>query len=100
MEVHSIHWGYLLDQFALSVMNHRSDEYGGSLENRLRAAKEILEGIKQECGSDYPVSMRLGLKTFVKGFEKATLTGEDEAGRTLEEGIQIAKLLESYGMTA
>ena len=100
MEVHSIHWGYLLDQFALSVMNHRSDEYGGSLENRLRAAKEILEGIKQECGSDYPVSMRLGLKTFVKGFEKATLTGEDEAGRMLEEGIQIAKLLESYGMTA
>lgn len=97
VEVHSIHWGYLLDQFALSMMNHRSDEYGGSLENRLRAAKEILEGIKQECGSHFPVSMRLGLKTFVKDFEKATLTGEDEAGRTLEEGIQIAKLLESYG---
>ncbi|MFR5665257.1 MAG: hypothetical protein ACLTL7_11795, partial [Enterocloster bolteae] len=51
VEVHSIHWGYLLDQFALSMMNHRTDEYGGSLENRLRAAKEILEGIKQECGS-------------------------------------------------
>jgi len=97
VEVHSIHWGYLLDQFALSMMNHRTDEYGGSLENRLRAAKEILEGIKQECGSDFPVSMRLGLKTFVKGFERASLTGEEEAGRTLEEGIAIAKLLESYG---
>ena len=97
IEVHSIHWGYLLDQFALSMMNHRTDEYGGSLENRLRAAKEILEGIKQECGSDYPVSMRLGLKTYVKDFEKATLTGEEEAGRTLEEGIRIAQLLESYG---
>lgn len=97
VEVHSIHWGYLLDQFALSMMNHRTDEYGGSLENRLRAAKEIVEGIKQECGSDFPVSMRLGLKTFVKGFEQASLTGEDEAGRTLEEGIEIAKLLESYG---
>ena len=46
VEVHSIHWGYLLDQFALSMMNHRTDEYGGSLENCLRAAKEILEGIK------------------------------------------------------
>lgn len=57
VEVHSIHWGYLLDQFALSMMNHRTDEYGGSLENRLRAAKEILEGIKQECGSDFPVSI-------------------------------------------
>ena len=97
IEVHSIHWGYLLDQFALSMMNHRTDEYGGSLENRLRAAKEILEGIKQECGNNYPVSMRLGLKTFVKDFEKATLTGEEEAGRTLEEGILIAQLLESYG---
>ncbi|MCI8616646.1 MAG: FAD-dependent oxidoreductase, partial [Lachnospiraceae bacterium] len=97
VEVHSIHWGYLLDQFALSMMNHRTDEYGGRLENRLRAAKEILEGIKQECGSDFPVSMRLGLKTFVKGFEQASLTGEEEIGRTLEEGIEIAKLLESYG---
>ncbi len=97
IEVHSIHWGYLLDQFALSMTNHRTDEYGGSLENRLRAAREILEGIKQECGSDFPVSMRLGLKTFVKGFEQASLTGEEEIGRTLEEGIAIAKLLESYG---
>ena len=97
VEVHSIHWGYLLDQFALDMMNHRTDEYGGSLENRLRAAKEILEGIKQECGRDFPVSMRLGLKTFVKGFEQASLTGEEEAGRTLEEGVAIAKLLESYG---
>ena len=97
VEVHSIHWGYLLDQFALSMMNHRTDEYGGSLENRLRAAREILEGIKQECGSDFPVSMRLGLKTFVKGFEQATLTGEEEIGRTIEEGVEIAKLLESYG---
>lgn len=97
VEVHSIHWGYLLDQFALSMMNHRTDEYGGSLENRLRAAKEILEGIKQECGSDFPVSMRLGLKSFVKGFEQASLTGEEEVGRTLEEGVAIAKMLESYG---
>ncbi len=97
VEVHSIHWGYLLDQFALSMMNHRTDEYGGSLENRLRAAKEIVEGIKSECGADFPVSMRLGLKTFIKDFEKATLTGEEEAGRTLEEGIEIAKLLETYG---
>ena len=97
VEVHSIHWGYLLDQFALSMMNHRNDEYGGSLENRLRAAQEILEGIKQECGRDYPVSMRLGLKTFVKGFEQASLTGDEEIGRTLEEGIEIAKMLEAYG---
>jgi len=97
VEVHSIHWGYLLDQFALAFLNRRMDEYGGTLENRLRAAREIVEGIKQECGRDFPVSMRLGLKTFIKDFGKATLSGEDEKGRTIEEGVKIAQLLESYG---
>lgn len=97
VEVHSIHWGYLLDQFALAMFNKRMDDYGGSLENRLRAAREIVEGIKQECGTDFPVSMRLGLKTFIKDFGKATLSGEDEMGRTIEEGVRIAQLLEAYG---
>lgn len=97
VEVHSIHWGYLLDQFALSMMNHRTDEYGGSLENRLRAAKEIVEGIKQVCGEDYPVGMRLGLKTYITDFGRGSLNGENEMGRTLEEGVEIARLLESYG---
>lgn len=100
VEVHSIHWGYLLDEFAMEFMNHRTDEYGGTLENRLRAAREIVEGIKQVCGSDYPVTMRLGLKTFIKGFYQASLDGSEEVGRTLEEGIEIAKLLESYGYDA
>lgn len=97
IEVHSIHWGYLLDQFAMSFFNHRKDEYGGTLENRLRAAREILDGIKRECGRDYPVGMRLGLQTFITGIMHGTLTGEGEVGRTLEEGIEICKLLESYG---
>ena len=97
IEVHSIHWGYLLDQFAMSFFNHRTDEYGGTLENRLRAAREILDGIKQECGRDYPVGMRLGLQTFITGIMHGTLTGGGEVGRTLEEGIEICKLLESYG---
>lgn len=97
VEVHALHWGYLLDQFAMSITNHRTDEYGGSLENRLRVCKEILDGIKSACGKDFPVSMRLALKTYIKGFNKASFTGEDEAGRTLEEGLAIAKLLESWG---
>lgn len=97
IEVHSIHWGYLLDQFAMSFFNHRTDEYGGTLENRLRAAREILDGIKRECGSDYPVAMRLGLQTFITGIMHGTLTGEGEVGRTLAEGIEICRLLESYG---
>jgi 2-enoate reductase len=59
LEVHAMHWGYLLDEFAMSLTNKRTDEYGGKLENRLRAAKEILEGVKQVCGADFPVTMRL-----------------------------------------
>ena len=102
LEIHAMHYGYLLDQFALSLTNHRTDEYGGCLENRLRVAREIVEGIKQVCGSKYPVMMRLGLKSYVTGLGKghASLTGEEEAGRTLEEGIEICKLLESYGYDA
>ncbi len=97
VEMHAMHWGYLLDQIAMSFYNRRTDEYGGSLENRLRAARELVEGIHAACGDDFPVGMRLGLKTYIKDYDKATLTGEEEVGRTLEEGIEIAKLLESYG---
>jgi 2-enoate reductase len=100
VEVHAMHWGYLLDQFAMSLTNQRTDEYGGSLENRMRCAKEIIEGIKQVCGADYPVTMRLSLKTYLKGFNQASVYGEDEAGRTLEEAIRISKMLESYGYDA
>ncbi|MBR6120438.1 MAG: hypothetical protein IKQ04_08995 [Oscillospiraceae bacterium] len=48
VDIHAMHWGHLLDSFALAFMNHRDDEYGGSLENRIRVAKEIVEAIKRE----------------------------------------------------
>lgn len=97
IEVHAMHWGYLLDQFAMSFMNHRTDRYGGSLENRLRCAREILDGVKSACGADFVVSMRLALKTYMKGYNQPSLHGEDEVGRTLEEGLEIARVLEGYG---
>ena len=100
VEIHAIHWGHLLDQFAMSITNKRTDEYGGSLDNRLRIARELVEGIKQACGKDFPVTMRLGLRTFMKDFNKASYTGEEEVGRTLEESIEIAKRLEAYGYDA
>ena len=97
IEVHAMHWGYLLDQFAMSFMNHRTDEYGGALENRLRCAREILDGVKAACGSDFVVSMRLALKAYMKGYNQPSLRGEGEVGRTLEEGLDMARALESYG---
>lgn len=56
VEVHAVHEGYLLDQFSISSFNKRTDEYGGSLENRLRFASEIVQAIKAKCGKDFPVS--------------------------------------------
>lgn len=97
VDIHAMHWGHLLDSFALAFMNHRHDEYGGSLENRLRIVKEIVKAIKTECGQDFPVTMRLALKSYMKDWDKASFDGSDEVGRTLEEAVQIAKLLESYG---
>lgn len=99
VEVHAVHEGYLLDQFAISFYNRRTDEYGGSLENRLRFAKEIVEAIKEKCGKDFPVSVRFSVRSYVKDFNRGALPWEEfeEKGRDLAEGIAAAKLLEKYG---
>ncbi|MBC5689658.1 FAD-dependent oxidoreductase [Mediterraneibacter sp. NSJ-55] len=97
VEVHALHFGYLLDELAMKISNYRTDAYGGSFENRMRACKEIIEGIKARCGKDFPVSMRLGMKSYITGFNQSCLSGENEAGRTLEDSIRICKTLEEYG---
>lgn len=102
VQIHAVHEGYLIDQFAISMFNQRTDEYGGSLENRLRFAKEIVEEIKKTCGDDFPVTLRFSLKSMIKDWRVGTLPGEDfeEKGRDTEEGLKAAKLLESYGYDA
>ena len=102
VEIHAVHEGYLIDQFAISFYNHRTDEYGGSLENRLRFACEIVKAIKAECGEDYPVSLRFSLKSFTKDWREGGLPGEEftEAGRDIEEGKLAAKMLVEAGYDA
>lgn len=102
VQIHAVHEGYLIDQFAISLFNQRTDEYGGSLENRLRFAREIVEEIKQRCGEDFPVTLRYSPKSFIKDFREGALPGEDfiEKGRDLEEGKQAARLLTDYGYDA
>ena len=99
VEIHAVHEGYLIDQFAISFFNHRTDEYGGSLENRLRFAREIVEEIHNKCGRDFVVALRYSPKSFIKDWRVGALPGEEfeEKGRDLPEGIEAAKLLESYG---
>ena len=102
VEIHAVHEGYLIDQFAISFFNHRTDEYGGSLENRLRFAREIVEEIKKTCGADFPVALRFSPKSMIKDWREGALPGEEfaEKGRDMEEGLEAAKLLISYGYDA
>ncbi|MDR1587553.1 MAG: FAD-dependent oxidoreductase [Treponema sp.] len=102
VEIHAVHEGYLIDQFAISLFNRRADEYGGSLENRLRFAREIVECIKERCGKDFPVALRYSPKSFIKDFRSGALPGEEftERGRDLPEGVEAAKLLVKYGYDA
>ena len=102
VQIHAVHEGYLIDQFAISFFNNRTDEYGGSLENRLRFAREIVEEIKEKCGKDFPVTLRYSPKSFIKDWREGALPGEifEEKGRDIPEGIETAKLLIEYGYDA
>lgn len=80
VELHGAH-GYLLNQFASAAFNRRTDKYGGSLENNLRLATEIITGIREKCGPDFIIGYRLGANA-----------------PSLDDGILIAKYLEETGV--
>ncbi|WP_042355711.1 FAD-dependent oxidoreductase [Bacillus rubiinfantis] len=85
VELHAAH-GYLINQFLSPSANIRTDEYGGSFENRLRFLKEIVAGIKEHCGSDYPITVRLSVDEF------------DEGGTDVQLSKKIAQYLENIGI--
>ena len=93
IELHAAH-GYLIQQFLSPNTNRRKDEYGGSLENRMRFLLEIIEGIRSVCGRDFPISVRLSVD------ECYDRIGETGKGYSLFEGIRIAKKLEEAGIDA
>lgn len=99
VEIHAVHEGYLLDQFTMRYTNLRTDEYGGSFENRYRFPVEIVRAIKERCGKDFPVSLRYSVVSKTKGFGKGALPGEDyiEVGRDMEESERAAKYLQDAG---
>ena len=89
VELHGAH-GYLLTQFFNRYYNRRTDEYGGSVENRCRFIAEIIAGIREKLGPKYPILVRMC------GDEMTPIEGFFD----LEEGIEIAKYLESLGIDA
>lgn len=99
VEVHAVHEGYLLDQFTLKYVNHRTDAYGGSRENRYRFPVDIVREIKRVCGDDFPVSLRYSVESKTKGFRQGALPGEEytEVGRDMEESRWAARYLQDAG---
>lgn len=85
IEIHA-YGGYLIDQFTSAKWNHRTDEYGGSFENRQRFLREIVEEVRRACGKDYPIAIKMTLDSM----------GDDE--RPIEEGLAIAKYLADSGL--
>ncbi len=81
--IHGGH-GWLLNQFFSPYFNRRTDEYGGSLENRCRLAVEVLQAVRQAVGPGFPIEFRMsGSELF-------------EGGYGLEEGVEIARQIEPY----
>ncbi len=100
VEIHAVHEGYLLDQFTISNMNYRTDEYGGSFENRFRFPVEIVQAIKSACGNDFPVSLRYSVVSKTKDWGKGALPYEKdfkEFGRDMEESERAIKYLADAG---
>lgn len=87
VELHA-YGGYLLDQFQSKQWNNRTDEYGGSLENRMRFTLECIEAIKKNVPKDFPILVKFTPVHRVEGF------------RTLDEGKEMAKIFEKAGVTA
>jgi 2-enoate reductase len=100
VEIHAIHEGYLLDQFTTKYTNKRTDEYGGSLENRMRFPLRVIKAIKDTCGEDFIISMRYSVESKVKGFNDGAVPNEEyvEVGRDRAESILVAKMLEDAGV--
>ena len=99
VEIHAVHEGYLLDQFTIANMNYRTDQYGGSFENRFRFPVEIVQEIKKQCGNDFPVALRYSVVSKTKGFGQGAVPGEEfeEFGRDMAESEKAIKYLSDMG---
>ncbi|GAB5453442.1 MAG: NADH:flavin oxidoreductase [Halioglobus sp.] len=86
-EIHFSH-GYGLSQFISPKTNRRSDEYGGSLANRMRLPLRVLDAVRNAVGDDFPILGKIGLTDGVKG------------GLQIEEAIEVAAMLDSAGIDA
>lgn len=84
VEIHGAH-GYLISQFLNKKVNHRTDEYGGDIVNRGRIAVNIIKGIREACGPDFIIGIRMPVHNW------------ETDGLTDEESVQLAQMFEAAG---
>ncbi len=87
VQIHCAH-GYLLAQFISPLFNHRTDEYGGSVQNRFRIVQEVFDAIRNKVGSDYPIWIKMNS------------SDEMPNGLTVDEFLEMASLLAKAGIDA
>jgi len=87
VQFHAAH-GYLLNQFLSPFFNKRTDNYGGSIENRARLLLEAFKAVRNEVGKGYPVFVKINSEDFIKG------------GLTEDEMLQVCAMLENAGVDA
>ena len=87
VEIHAGH-GYLLSQFLSPWTNSRKDQYGGSLENRLRFPASVIKHVREVVGPGYPILVKMNCEDGFKG------------GLTIDEAVQVAKRFETEGASA
>jgi 2,4-dienoyl-CoA reductase-like NADH-dependent reductase (Old Yellow Enzyme family) len=85
VQIHAAH-GYLVSQFLSPLTNRRQDQWGGNLENRARFIRLVIQSVRKETGSDFPVGTKLG-------------AGDDDpSGLTIEDSMQVAEWLGDDGL--
>ena len=87
IQIHAGH-GYLLSEFTSPLFNHRTDEYGGPIENRTRLSVEVFRAIRETVGKDFPVLIKMNSKEFVDG------------GLTPQDFVQAGKIMAAAGIDA
>lgn len=94
--------GYFADQFCVRAFNKRDDEFGFDQGGQYRVVTDVIKGIKEQCGADFPVMVRLCVRHYMKDIGVSPLPGEEykEAGRDVEDSLALAKELEAVGADA
>jgi len=87
VQIHAAH-SYLLSQFLSPAYNHRRDAYGGGIENRAKMLVEVVQGIRERVGEDYPLLVKQNSRDFLEG------------GLELEDSIQAGAMLKAAGVDA